>query len=140
MARSEVFYGEALNRPMIRQAAECPKCKAPLGELCDWRKDKHLSRAERQARRDAGRSHYERMMAAYGHSDSAAVKIAEANRTQEAGHELHPAIARVNCPEHDAPRGTRCPVARGYCPARLHKLVLVAVRRARRQRKAQAAR
>jgi hypothetical protein len=120
------------------QQAECPRCGAALGDLCNWSKDKHLISAERQARQEAGRSHYERMAVAHGHAPQAAVKIAEANRAQEAGQELHPAIALVRCPEHDAPRGSRCPDGRGYCLPRQRKLMLVAVRRARRQRKLQA--
>jgi hypothetical protein len=78
VARSAIFYGEALTQATIRAVAECPRCGAPAGmdSLCDWSKDRHLIPGERQARHDASRSHYERMMAAYGHSPSAAVKIA----------------------------------------------------------------
>jgi hypothetical protein len=79
------------------------------------------------------------MMAAYGHSAGAAAKIAEANRGNPENvwtHELPPAVVLVNCPVHEMPRGIRCPVGQGYCQARNRKLVLVAVKRPRRQQMA----
>jgi hypothetical protein len=132
-------HGNGLTREQIRAAADCPRCNVSAGEdsLCDWSKDTHLIRAERAARTVAGRSHYQRMLAAYGHSPEAADRIADANRPGNVWtHELPPAVVLVNCPVHEVPRGTRCPVGQGYCQARSRKLVLVAVKRSKRQQMA----
>jgi hypothetical protein len=133
-------HGDGLTRDAIRAGLDCPRCDVIPGAVCDRGGDWWLSPADRAELQSGGANHYERMLAAYGHSPAMAVQIAERHRSggtmRELPQQAHPAVTEVVCPEHDMPRGVPCPrPAWPYCQARKARLVKAALRQQRHDRR-----